>query len=115
MYTHIHASLLSERNSGEKGKRVGERGEGANDCGMESGGKGEEVWSESRGTPDCCYPTCSASTGAGRLAAAAAVEETQEPEDREGVAQTHTQMLNIHVQLHSPNTHCRGRVTIVTY
>lgn len=58
----------------EKGKWVGERGEGGDDCGREAGagGKGEEVWSESRGTPDCCYPTCSPSAGAGILAAAAA-------------------------------------------
>lgn len=69
---------------------MGERGEGGEDCGREAGGKGEEVWSESRGTPDFCYPTCSLSAGAGRVtaAAAAAAGETQDPENREGEANT---------------------------
>lgn len=70
--SHAHISLINKRASREKGKRAGERREGGEDCGIEAGGKREEVWSESRGTPDCCYPTYSPSTGAGSLAAAAA-------------------------------------------
>lgn len=105
---HTHISLRCERISRDKGRRVAEEGgEGGTDCGIEAVRKGEEVWSESRGTPDCCYPTQSPSAGAVRLTAAAAAGG--------GGCQTHTYGQNscslspLHTHMYS-----HGHVTIVT-
>lgn len=96
--THKHTSLLCKKPSVEKGKRVGERGRSKRGLWeWEAGGKRKEVWNKSRGTPDCCYPTCSQSTGAGRLSDCCCCR-------RRGC------------KIHTPkHTNCRGRVTIVTH
>lgn len=104
-HTHIHKPtvetvLIETEGEGEVGGWEG-RGRGGL-WEREAGEKGEGVWSEARGTPDCCFPTCSLSAGARRpTAAAAAAAETQDPRTgrRESPTLTHSHTPS------SPDTH----------
>lgn len=98
MDTHTHDITHEWTSQQEQGEASGSEGRRRGGL-WEERQEGKKVWSESRGTPDFCYPTFSLNSG--WETAAAAGRETQGPESE----QPHTHTFKIHIKPLFLDTH----------